>query len=258
MTSPPELIPDRQLVLAAAWFDHRGALKAATGQTDYPWPLLEQLAAQIIHSLDPRIDSLHTIVYPRLQLLVQTSGGQGLLWLLPPSAPLHWAATALALTLAHLQQIESKASIAATDPATASAAPPPAPLLQPTPRSTGADKPDKPPRRRARPATTPATPAPPALIPVGFLAEFEQILGQKTGPTLARKLIQQVADLQMLSLEKLPVARLDAFVHELSIQIPYRARRTLFLTEVNQLMRSHGIHPVRPASPKSKRPPHAG
>ncbi len=206
---PPDLLPDPEIVLAAAWFDERGALKAANGQRDYGWSTLEKLAITLARHLDMGRDSFDWLVFDKLQLFVQSRRGEALVWLTPHEADCHWIANALALTLTNLQQTEAL-------------------------------------RRSSELLAEPASEVSAAeAVPDGFMSEFERILAKAVGPTMARRLIIQIAGVQRLNPEAIPIAALDPFVHELSLQIPYRGRRSIFLTEVTQLMRSHAIPPKR-------------
>jgi len=206
----PSLIPDPEVVQAAAWFGPTGAVKAATGSADFSWVRLEQLAGFLARHLDMKREALEWLVFEDLQLFIATRHEEALCWLTPAEADSHWVANALLLTLASLQQFEKAKKE------------PPRELAQPEPAGQNGILTDE-------------------LVPSAFHEDFEQTLAKAVGPKLAPRLIEQVAVSQGLKPRKLTLPALDGFIHEISLQIPYRGRRAVFLTEVNQLIRSHRI-----------------
>jgi len=206
----PSLIPDAEVVQAAAWFGPTGAVKAATGSPDFSWVRLEELAQFLARHLDMKREAVEWLVFEDLQLFIATRRGEALCWLTPTEADSHWVANALLLTLASLQQFEKSKK----EPT----------LEDEKPKGAGDNGVLK-----------------EESVPSAFHQDLEQTLAKAVGPKLAPRIIEQVAVSQGLKPGKLAVPALDGFIHEISLQIPYRGRRAIFLTEVNQLIRSHRI-----------------
>jgi len=205
----PDLIPDSEAVLAAAWFEQDGKLKAATGHKDYPWNTLEKLSVSLSRHLEMDVESFEWLVFDGIQLFMATRGGEGLLWIAPAEVDSHWVANGLILTLVNLQQQEEEAKV--------------------TREVSGPN----------------GVTSEEATVSESFMKDFEKVLSKAMGPTVACRLILQTATHQGIDANSPRVHQLDGFIHEISLQIPYRGRRSIFLTEVNQLIRSHGISPKR-------------
>lgn len=93
----------------------------------------------------------------------------------------------------------------------------------------------------AKPAAVPEAEAretTPPIVSKAFLNELEFVLGKSIGPTNARR--------ALLNARPDPsapwtVLEIESLIEEMRIRIPYRGRRSVFTTEVSQLLRSHGI-----------------
>jgi len=78
-------------------------------------------------------------------------------------------------------------------------------------------------------------------LPAAFINELEILLGKAIGPTNARRALNTA---RQNGNGSWGLDEMFAFLEDTRLRMPYRVRRSVFTTEVNQLLRSHGIQPV--------------
>jgi hypothetical protein len=84
-------------------------------------------------------------------------------------------------------------------------------------------------------------PSPETALPIAFINELEILLGKSIGPTNARRALNAA---RQNHTGNWGLNELFAFLEEMRLRMPYRVRRSVFTTEVNQLLRSHGVQPL--------------